>query len=430
MNRHLHRNRECPMKHSKIHVIAALAVALSGCDPIIVTGSPNDDGGLRSDAPATTVASIRRREVGPEGGEISLDGLTLTVPPGALATPTVITVTRSAEAAPAGHLGYSPVWRFAPEGLTFAAPARVRVAFVGDASRAGLYRSRAGGGGYERLPGTARDGAVVADVTHFSVGFVGDELDDAGPTVAELGLGGRYTCARMTDGTVRCWGRDVANLTAGGSVALPIAGLIGVTAISAGTNQACAMIDDGTVRCWGPDYTGANSSQTTPVAGLTGVTQVSVGERHACARLADGTVRCWGDNASGQTAGSSPTSSIAGLTGVAEIGAGFRLTCARLTDGTVRCWGNNGGDAGVSTVAPVAGLTSVAQIAVGGEHACARITDGTVRCWGNNADGQLAGSSPTTPVAGLTGVVDLRAAGTYTCAAAPTAPSGAGEAAS
>ncbi|MBK8697382.1 MAG: hypothetical protein IPN17_35270 [Deltaproteobacteria bacterium] len=189
MNRHLHRNRECPMKHSKIHVIAALAVALSGCDPIIVTGSPNDDGGLRSDAPATTVASIRRREVGPEGGEISLDGLTLTVPPGALATPTVITVTRSAEAAPAGHLGYCRV-------ALRARRADLRGACAG---ARGLRRRRVEGGalpvarGRRRVRAAAGHGARRRGRrgTYFSVGFVGDELDDAWPHGGgELGPGG------------------------------------------------------------------------------------------------------------------------------------------------------------------------------------------------------------------------------------------------
>jgi hypothetical protein len=113
--------------------------------------------------------------IGPAGGAIFAAGVSLTVAPGALAAPTTITITRTDLFPPAGYEGYSPVWRFSPEGLTFASPASIEVAFVGDAARAGLYWSRAGGG-YERLPGAVSDGRVVARVSHFSTGFVGTLL--------------------------------------------------------------------------------------------------------------------------------------------------------------------------------------------------------------------------------------------------------------
>ena len=59
--------------------------------------------------------------VGASGGEITLTNGTVTIPSGALATPTMITVTETTMATPAGYRAFSPLYRFEPEGLTFAA---------------------------------------------------------------------------------------------------------------------------------------------------------------------------------------------------------------------------------------------------------------------------------------------------------------------
>jgi alpha-tubulin suppressor-like RCC1 family protein len=133
------------------------------------------------------------------------------------------------------------------------------------------------------------------------------------------------TCARLVSGAVRCWGYNAAGmLGTGNTVSLryaskPVVGLDGVVgkaaSVSVGFSSACARITNGTVRCWGYDHDGqlGNGTYTGPLAFpfsatpvvvrngpssvLTGVTAVSVGYGGACVIVGTGTaarVRCWG----------------------------------------------------------------------------------------------------------------------------------------
>ena len=263
--------------------------------------------------------------------------------------------------------------------------------------------------------------------------------------VTSIAAGPYHTCALLADGTVRCWGFNVAGELGNNTttqqpapVLVLLGGLIGVTAITAGTLHTCALLADGTVKCWGADESGelgiplspptcvGAPCRTTPVdvIGLPStpgtVSAIAAGEDHTCALLADGTVDCWGDNSIGElgrgtTGGTSPTPMrvdppfFSTAPGVIAIAAGGP-TCALLADGTVKCWGDNvSGDLGNGTLVPsstpvvVSGLTNAVAITVGGSHPCALLADGTVRCWGRNDSGQLGTGtkidSPTpTPV--------------------------------
>jgi len=69
----------------------------------------------------------------------------------------------------------------------------------------------------------------------------------------------------------------------------------------------CARLADGTARCWGYNAygqlgDGTTTTRLTPAAvmGIAGVTRVAAYYRTTCALLADTTVRCWGDNGNGQ----------------------------------------------------------------------------------------------------------------------------------
>ncbi|MDP3214904.1 MAG: FG-GAP-like repeat-containing protein, partial [Deltaproteobacteria bacterium] len=168
-----------PYISSGFALYAGTLVILAGCtDPAPGVDASTADAPVSADAPVATDASASQL-VGPSGGVIFVAGLTLTIPPGAVAAPVAITVTRTDLPAPAGYVGYSPVWRFAPEGLTFARPVTVDLTFNGDAARAGLYWSSAGG--YERLTASIAGDRVVGSTSHFSLGFVGDLLAlDAG----------------------------------------------------------------------------------------------------------------------------------------------------------------------------------------------------------------------------------------------------------
>lgn len=84
-------------------------------------------------------------------------------------------------------------------------------------------------------------------------------------------------------------------------------GLTNVAQLEVGPGFSCARLDDGSVQCWGNnasgalgDGTGATQLNPVPVAGLTHVETIETGETHGCAGLDDGRVWCWGGNRFGQ----------------------------------------------------------------------------------------------------------------------------------
>lgn len=262
---------------------------------------------------------------------------------------------------------------------------------------------------------------------------------------------GNHVCARVNNGTVRCWGaNDVGQLGTGSTSAmsaLPVAvtGLSSVAAVATGGFHSCALLTDGTVRCWGQGTDGqlgnggvANSSSPVAVSGITDGIAISAGTYHNCVLRNGGAVSCWGDDSYLQTGSVAaadfpktkvPFTVTAAAGASAVYAAGFH-TCAVISGG-VKCWGDNSlgqlGNGGTPTksAAPVAvtGLTSgVTSVGGGDSHTCA-VTGGTVRCWGDNTYGQLgngpASTTPvTTPVAvtGLSGVADVAAGFTFSCA--------------
>src|SRR5262245_54468382 len=132
-----------------------------------------------------------------------------------------------------------------------------------------------------------------------------------------------------------------------------------VAEVAVGEYHCCARKTDGTLWCWGRNNygqlgDGATVDKTTPVqAGAStlgnGVAEVALGEYHGCARKTDGTLWCWGRNNYGQLgdgrAVDKATPVQAGVStlgnAVAEISLGDSHTCARRTDGTLWCWGYN-----------------------------------------------------------------------------------------
>jgi alpha-tubulin suppressor-like RCC1 family protein len=257
---------------------------------------------------------------------------------------------------------------------------------------------------------------------------------------------GTPLCALLTGGTVECWGLnsegDVGDEMACDAGVCPsppsmVAGLTGVTAVSAGGAFACALLSTGTVQCWGDNtyatlgygmttgpstcYYGEHPCALAPVAvvGLSNVTAISAGGDVACALISDGTVKCWGDNQFGElgigtttgpdtcfpstaTTGYSCSATpvaVMGVTGAVAISVGDYLVCALLSDGTVDCWGNNSSP----TPSPVPGLTGIAAISAGAGFACAVSSGGTVECWGSNSYGILgdggAANDRSSPVA-------------------------------
>jgi alpha-tubulin suppressor-like RCC1 family protein len=340
------------------------------------------------------------------------------------------------------------------DGTTVESPTAVAVAGITTAISvtAGLQHTCAG-----LADGTLRcwgyDGSGrLGDGGPMDGGFSTTPVTVSGITTAtSVSAGGEHTCAGLADGTARCWGEgsfgrlgDGATIpgfpgsSADSSTPVTVVGINTATSVVAGSAHSCARLVDGTLRCWGRNSYGQVGNGTfddreTPatVTGINTATTITAGMEHTCAGLADGTLRCWGWDGFRQLGANRPPDpdivdwswtpvTVVGISATATgVAAGGNHTCALLADGTVRCWGGddfgqlgNGGTiepSGMSpTPVPVIGIQSATSIAAGtyttfgfGGHTCARLADATVRCWGANYFGQLGDGTTTessTPV--------------------------------
>ncbi|CAN5228205.1 hypothetical protein BH09MYX1_BH09MYX1_49810 [soil metagenome] len=270
------------------------------------------------------------------------------------------------------------------------------------------------------------------------------------PPAAEVALGPSYACARLVDGTVRCWGTDDGDLGLGTPLPagppphtetpMPVLGLTGVTALSI-FDHVCALLDSKAVTCFGDydrgvgDPRDAGSRVPVVVPGFAGALQIADGGTLSCARLPS-SVKCFRDVSPGlipkgkvRADPFTITVSNVALIAVADSGG-----CAITTTGTLSCWGGvpfasmgassltvahaipgvrdivaialNDGLACMITKAgdvlcdaadygkqhvptKVVGINAAVSIVVGSSHACALTRDGTVSCWGQNDQGQL-----------------------------------------
>ncbi|MET0592298.1 MAG: EGF domain-containing protein [Polyangiaceae bacterium] len=267
---------------------------------------------------------------------------------------------------------------------------------------------------------------------------------DLGGKAVEITAGENHTCARIDDGTVRCWGRASAgqlgygNRNDIGDNEVPrVAGIVDVggTAvhIAAGQQHTCAVLDTGSVRCWGLGETGrlgyANTrsigdDETPASAGDVALggkaSRLALGQYHTCALLESGAVGCWGFGLYGQlgyaqstTIGDDETPASAGSVNVGgsavQIAAGAHHTCALLQTGSVRCWGYGiygslgygntdtiGNDETPASAGDVPTGGKVVNLAAGGYRTCALMQGGAVRCWGYGMHGALGYGSTET----------------------------------
>jgi len=217
----------------------------------------------------------------------------------------------------------------------------------------------------------------------------------------------------------------------------------GVESLTAFANQTCAVMSSGGAKCWGRNQLGqlgdgrtTDSSVPVDVVGLSSrVANIAMGYDHACAALAVGTVRCWGDNSLGQlgdgttAARSMPVEVVGVRTGLSVV-AGRSFSCVLEGSGSVSCWGDNPyGQLGDGTIVPrsapvsVVGLSGgVVNLGAGAHHACAVTSGGggALWCWGYNAEGALGDGTMTrrtTPVelSISGGVMGMVGGGSHTC---------------
>jgi alpha-tubulin suppressor-like RCC1 family protein len=261
----------------------------------------------------------------------------------------------------------------------------------------------------------------------------------AGVTGAvELASSANASCVRDKAGTVSCWGIDNAGQLGhgadGGDTTCPYGGpcntkpqavsIPPAVQIAVGEGFACARLADGSLRCWGDNAFGelgegapTDGPHPTPVtvAITSDVVDVAAGHGYAstCATKKDGSLWCWGENVRGilgHTGGgdtscpvSAPSTPCNGTPSPVANFSSFtsslvsRVTCAKSTSQDFYCWGYNGlGQVGLGIVDGVDHaiptlLTSLkaASISPGYNHTCALDADGAAFCWGYNFWGEI-----------------------------------------
>jgi len=405
--------------------------------------------------------------VGSEGGTVTAaDGrVELVVPAGALDAEAGIVVAPVPDASLPPGLGLIPgaVFDFRPNGLVFAVPAMLTIAYAEANVPAGVPETALtllaeDAGVWDEAAGTTVDevaNRITGPIEGFSrKGGAAAAVVTVSPTSATLGLGETVQLvATVTDAVgnpltrpLRWSSSDdaIATVDASGLVAAVAPGMATVT-VRAGSAEAealvavtgpgatstghlftCALVE-GQAYCWGNNSygqlgDGTYTTRLTPVPVSGGLTFQSImtGPWHACGVTVAGDAYCWGRGDSGQLGDGTitwrrPTPGLVsgGLTfkSIARDGGG-RHACALTPAGDAYCWGWNyygqlGDGTTTSRLTPtlVSGDHSFQKLSSGHYHVCGVTQDGEGYCWGTNIYSQLGDGTTVnrlvpTPISG------------------------------
>jgi alpha-tubulin suppressor-like RCC1 family protein len=241
----------------------------------------------------------------------------------------------------------------------------------------------------------------------------------------DISAGFNHTCVIRKDGTLWCWGRNLAGeLGIPGEKPhvfpnpVPLPGKAVKVAAGGGYGaqpnpaHTCVILEDTTVFCWGNGQYGqlgiggsVSSPVPTQVTSLVNVAAIAAGARHTCAVKTDGDLYCWGDDTAGQIGNGMEPESLSNpgliLQGAKQVDAGEQHTCAVMLAGGLKCWGFNfegalgtGDSTNRFTPADAAPplLDGVEEVAVGDRHTCAR-RNNEVYCFGNDYNGACAANT-------------------------------------
>ncbi|MBN8609287.1 MAG: hypothetical protein J0L92_01795 [Deltaproteobacteria bacterium] len=225
-----------------------------------------------------------------------------------------------------------------------------------------------------------------------------------GRRAVEVAVATNFTCARLDDDSVWCWGaNDVGQLGRGGVSASvdPTPAQVstpgGVAFRGLATSQFAACANTGgsspDVYCWGSQADGVTIGQ--PVAATGIFTPTPDATRHPfsslaasphgmCARNPTGQITCWGR----QTAG--------------EFGPMVRSMAATVSSSPTLAY-PRAGPATLASLELALGYTN-ASPGLGG-HACAITGGGVVLCWGSDVGGQCGLLPPIARVEDARGVL-------------------------
>lgn len=131
--------------------------------------------------------------------------------------------------------------------------------------------------------------------------------------VKQISSGYLHACAVTMSGAAKCWGNNEFGQLGNGStthssVPVDVDGLSeGVAQVAAGWDHSCARMTSGQVKCWGRNLNGNLGDDTTAdrltpvdVLRLNDATHIVARYNFTCAQRSDNTGRCWGWNINGQ----------------------------------------------------------------------------------------------------------------------------------
>lgn len=238
-----------------------------------------------------------------------------------------------------------------------------------------------------------------------------------------LWVGPETACVRMSNGEIRCWGKNDRGQLGDGTtqqrmVPARMTALTDVRSLALGAEMTCALRNNDSVQCVGNNTFGqlgngvssdVNETNAVTVSGLGDVRELVAGGRHLCAVHNDGRMSCWGDNRRLQLGVGSVNMSEASaqyVTSVATARTGAtseHTSCVLDETGVGRCWGGNVAGSATDRAAPteLLPLSGVRAIQVGLRHQCMRLTSNYVHCIGGNDEGQLGNGTrgPTSATA-------------------------------
>ncbi|MCB9738523.1 MAG: hypothetical protein H6747_04585 [Deltaproteobacteria bacterium] len=234
-------------------------------------------------------------------------------------------------------------------------------------------------------------------------------------------VGATHACAVDTNGAVWCWGDNTyresnpASAVATTGKPTQVKDLPATRDLALGDGFTCALLTDDTVRCWGKgnDYaTGLNTTATTSapkaLPGLTGVRAIMARNRHVCVVRSDESLWCWGLNSQRQSSSIEasftkvPTEHPAPIANLRTIGGTLNSTC--MANGSaVQCFGSlASGNGGTGDKPATSATPKTAKLAAdvvglsGGAGTQSFLTrDGKLWMAGLNANGEFGDGGTT-----------------------------------
>ncbi|HEX4924570.1 MAG TPA: hypothetical protein VFV50_10805 [Bdellovibrionales bacterium] len=272
-------------------------------------------------------------------------------------------------------------------------------------------------------------------------------------TAVELSAGYSSSCARFSNGKIKCWGQnDYGQLGFGDTsyrgdrpgtmgLALPYVD-IGANVLAKKINvtnySVCALTTSGETKCWGYNRLGSlalghamnigdgsaemgDSLKSAELGSAGKAMQMDGTGFHSCAVFETGRVKCWGYNVDGQLGlgdrrdrgvrpeqigENLPEVDLGAVPRVMKVTTGTYHSCALFENGRVKCWGDNtsgalglgdtqdrGDQAGeMGDALPFVDLGPdelAIDITAGYSFTCALLKTRKVKCWGINLEGQL-----------------------------------------